>query len=96
MAIYVDDVFVPARIGAHQSRWCHLMTDGEIQGLHAFARSIGAMRSWFHPHERLPHYDVPEDVRKKAVAAGAIEIGSEDRARLMTRGARPQNPDAKG
>lgn len=76
MTVFVDDVFIPARVGRLNAKWCHLMTDGPPEELHAFAQSIGLQRRWAQ-HEDRPerlHYDVTESVRTRAVTAGAVEI----------------------
>lgn len=85
VTIYVDNIFIPARVGRINGKWCHLMTDGPAEELHAFAQSIGLKRSWAQ-HEDRPdhlHYDVTEKVRAKAVAAGAVEVSWRDIAGLM-------------
>jgi hypothetical protein len=53
---------------------CHLICDGDLNELHAFATSIGMKRRWFQPHGAVPHYDLVESKREQAVAAGAIEL----------------------
>ena len=92
MTIYVDDVRIPATVGRYRDRrWCHLMSDQiDPAELHAFAQRIGLRRDWFQPGTRLgsrtehdpagDHYDVTEAMRRRAVAAGAVEI---DRAGLV-------------
>lgn len=54
---------------------CHLLADTEEE-LHAMAESIGMKRSWFQDGDShsMPHYDLVESRRKKAIANGAIEI----------------------
>lgn len=80
MAVYVDNVMIPARVGRISARWCHLIADSQEE-LHAFAESIGLKRSWFQPGKpflgkpsRHWHYDVTESKRRLAVAKGAQEI----------------------
>lgn len=72
--IYVDP---PMRFGwilrHREVRSCHLFTDGPIEGLHTFAKSIGLERDWFQD-ERIPHYDLTESRRERAIAAGAIPL----------------------
>lgn len=75
MTVYVDDMFMEARVGRLHSRWCHLMADTPEE-LHAFAQQIGLQRRWAQ-HEDDPamlHYDVTEGKRAVAVAHGAVEI----------------------
>lgn len=76
MAVYVDDVYIPAQLpGMRPAIWCHMTADTKDE-LHAFATSIGMSRSWFQdkPYGHW-HYDVTKTVRARAVRAGAIEIG---------------------
>ena len=87
MAVYVDDYFVPAKVKngnrSVRSRWCHMQADSREE-LDAMADRIGLKRSWIQypdtPWKR--HYDVTETRRAAAVAAGAIEIGMLDLARM--------------
>jgi len=52
---------------------CHLTADTE-QELHAFARRLGMRRYWFQvSRSGVPHYDLTERRRAKAVALGAKE-----------------------
>lgn len=75
--IYVDEPrgYLPSQIKG-QARlygdvWCHMATDGPIQELHDFARSIGLQRSWFQNHATVPHYDLTPGYRDRAIKAGA-------------------------
>lgn len=76
--IYVDNAFIKAKVRQHDSRWCHLLSDQEDpEELHLFAESIGLKRSYFQPSDFCwwyQHYDLTENKRKQAVAAGAKEI----------------------
>lgn len=94
MTIYVDSAYIRARVGRHDSRWCHLMSDQlDPAELHAFADRIGLRRSWFQPGKSLldrtkhdpvgDHYDVTEGKRREAVAAGAVEIDRQEFRALM-------------
>lgn len=53
---------------------CHLITDGDIEELHAFARRLGLKRSWFQDSPRTPHYDLNGNKRAAAVRLGATEV----------------------
>jgi hypothetical protein len=56
--------------------WCHLLADSDEE-LHAFAAGLGLKRAWFQEREAAPwkgHYDIPEELRADAVAAGAVEV----------------------
>lgn len=75
MTVYVDDVFIQARVGRISSRWCHLTADSDEE-LHEFAAQIGMRREWFQPNKRRPeanHYDLTEQRRAMAVRLGAVE-----------------------
>ncbi len=41
-------------------RWCHLVSDRDLEELHTFAEQLGFPRRGFHGD----HYDVPEDYRE--------------------------------
>ena len=74
--IYVDfpskNRFMP------RVQWCHMMTDGTLEELHAFARKIGLHRGWFQEHPVHPHYDLSLAYRTKAIHAGAQVVSSRD------------------
>jgi len=55
---------------------CHLTTDGDIDELHRFAKSIGVLRRWFQSHPLHPHYDLTERKREQAIALGAVFVPS--------------------
>jgi hypothetical protein len=82
MAVYVDalsewsggyrgDAAAQAkRVGScNGHRWCHMLSDGGDDELHAFAARIGLKRSWF----QGDHYDLTPSRREKAVRLGAVE-----------------------
>jgi hypothetical protein len=94
MTVYVDDVFIPATVGRHTSRWCHLFSDRNDAELHELARQIGLRRSYFQDTNKQGkpiklqshrHYDVTEGMRQKAIRAGAIEIPWREAAELSCR-----------
>lgn len=73
MTIYVDPIM------RHRSgEWCHMMTDGELSELHAFAQQIGLKRHWFQADKQTPHYDLRPSKRKLAVARGAQEVSTSE------------------
>lgn len=85
MTIYVDSVFIPARVGSIRGKWCHLVTDQyDSAELHPFAVKIGLKRAWFQFRSKqagggvgppwLWHYDVTEGMRLKAIDAGAVVL----------------------
>jgi hypothetical protein len=70
MAVYVDDAHIPWR----GRRWSHLQADTPEE-LHAFAAQLGLRRVWFQSKPGKPehdHYDVPDEVRGRAIALGAV------------------------
>jgi len=80
VSVYVDDAFIPARVGRVNARWCHLTADTQAE-LHAFAASIGLRRAWFQNKPRTRgrwHYDVTESVRAKALTRGAVPVSWRD------------------
>jgi hypothetical protein len=50
--------------------WAHLVSDASYDELHAFARQLGLRRRWF----QGDHYDVPTEVRARAIALGATPV----------------------
>ena len=81
MPVYIDPLLPCVPNGAW--RWTkssHLFAD-TLEELHAFAGRIGMKRAWFqHKPGRLPHYDLTEKRRGKAIALGALEM---DRRRAV-------------
>ena len=77
--IYVD----PLLPCAPTRRWpwstsCHLFGE-DIEKLHVFAESIGLNRQWFQNRpNRLPHYDLTESKRRRAINAGAAQVSGRD------------------
>lgn len=76
MSVYVDPLFDTRGFARAprclRPRACHLLADA-IEELHEFATGIGMRRAWFQAGP-IPHYDLSERRRARAVAAGAIEI----------------------
>ncbi len=66
MAILIDDPRWPA----HGRLWAHLVSDADLEELHAFAAANGIPRRGFD----LDHYDVPEEAVDRLVAAGAEPV----------------------
>ncbi|MFI8594988.1 DUF4031 domain-containing protein [Microbacterium sp. NPDC078428] len=67
MAILIDT----ARWPAHGRLWAHLISDDNLDELHAFARANGVPARSFD----RDHYDVPEDAVPRLIAAGARHVG---------------------
>jgi hypothetical protein len=91
VAVLVDAAIWPWR----GRRWAHLVSDVSLEELHAFADRLGLERAWF----QGDHYDVPTEVRQRAIALGASPVSSAVlvrrlRAAGLRRGARlAQLPD---
>lgn len=75
MAILIDDPRWPA----HGRLWSHLISDSDLDELHAFAASAGIPRRGFD----LDHYDVPEDAYDRLVQAGARPVDGHQLVRAL-------------
>lgn len=83
VAILID----PPRAEAHGRRWSHLVSDTDLEELHAFARGCGIPARGFEGD----HYDVPEERYDAVVAAGAEPVPARDLLRrLVASGLRMQ------
>ena len=60
-------------------RWCHLVSDSNLDELHQFAERVGVPRRGF----QGDHYDIPEELRQRVVLAGAQEVGSRELLRRL-------------
>ena len=83
MAVYVDSPIWER----WERRWCHLLADDEHE-LHVLAVAIGCRRERFQTKSRRPwvdHYDIDEERRAKAIAAGAIELTRAEVVALVAR-----------
>jgi hypothetical protein len=70
-------------------RWAHLVSDVGHDELHAFAARLGIPRLAFQDD----HYDIPAEVRERAVALGATPVdGTELVRRLHAAGLRRVRP----
>ena len=65
MAVYVDDARIPWR-GRH---WSHLVADSPEE-LHRAAAELGLRREWAQDKGRTLHYDLPDEVRERAIELG--------------------------
>lgn len=70
VTILVDEAIWPWRGG----RWAHLATDLELGELHGFANRLGVPRLAF----QGDHYDVPADLRRRAIEFGARAVSGRD------------------
>lgn len=85
VTILVDPPLVPA----HGRMWSHVASDESYDELHAFARRLGIPERGFD----RDHYDVPEEVYDRVVAAGAEPVTSRELVlRLRAAGLRRRRP----
>ncbi len=75
MAVLIDE----PRWWWRGRRWCHLVSDTSLDELHDFAAGLGIPRRAF----QGDHYDIPEEHRPAAVAAGALEVESRELVRRL-------------
>ncbi len=68
MAVYVDDARIPWR----GRRWSHLVADAPEE-LHRAAERLGLKREWAQDKGRTLHYDVPDELRERAIELGLAE-----------------------
>lgn len=75
MVILIDDPQWPA----HGRLWAHLVSDSDLDELHAFAAAAGIPRRAFD----RDHYDVPDERHADLVAAGAHPVGGKELVRRL-------------
>jgi hypothetical protein len=68
MAVYVDDARIPWR----GRRWSHLVADTPEE-LYAAAGQLGLRREWAQTGGRTLHYDLPDELRERAIELGVAE-----------------------
>jgi len=77
VSVYVDNPMPSAKPVGHfpeGTRWCHLIADSEVE-LHDFVSKLGMKREWFQAGPgRIPHYDLTESTRTRAIEEGAIPL----------------------
>lgn len=79
--IYVDEFrrWGPTSIRCFRAGSSHLTAD-TLGELHEMAAWVGLRREWFQGG-RVPHYDLTESRRAKALAAGAVFVPAKEQAR---------------
>jgi len=78
MTVYVDDAVHLWR----GRRWAHLMAD-TLDELHAMAGQLDIPRRAFQNKTSGAHYDVPSELRERAIDLGAVAISRHrDRAQV--------------
>jgi hypothetical protein len=55
-------------------QWAHLVSDVSYAELHAFAARLGLPPEAF----QGDHYDIPTDLRERAIAIGACEVDAKE------------------
>ncbi len=75
MTVLVDPAVWPWR----GRRWAHLVSDDSYEELHAFAERLGIPRRAF----QGDHYDVPADLRLRAIELGAVPVSSRELIRRL-------------
>ena len=68
MPVYVDD----ARIQWRGRQWSHLVADAPEE-LHRAAEQLGLKREWAQDKGRTLHYDIPDELRERAIELGLAE-----------------------
>lgn len=84
LTVYVDDWRQRATVRGRDDRWSHLLADDPDE-LHAMAAALGIPRRGYQQHRRsaaLNHYDLPETLRRRAIALGAVPVTWRQMARL--------------
>ncbi|MDQ0725180.1 DUF4031 domain-containing protein [Microbacterium sp. W4I20] len=88
MTVLVDDPIWPA----HGRLWAHLVSDTDLDELHAFAKAHDVPARAFD----LDHYDVPADLIPRLLAAGAEHVGGKELVRrLIASGLRVRGRDRR-
>lgn len=83
MAVYVDDMLLPAQVGRIKAKWSHLYADTERE-LHRFAKKLGMQRRWAQKSgTALAHYDLTESKRREAIRLGAVPVGYMSQAAMQ-------------
>lgn len=72
--ILVDELREYPHTALPFKHWSHMVSDESFEELHAFAARLGIPRHRF----QGDHYDLPAFVRVRAVAAGAVEVGTRE------------------
>ena len=77
--ILVDELREYPETGLPFRHWCHMVSDADFEELHEFAARLGIPRRRF----QGDHYDLPPFLRERAVALGAVEVGTRELTRRM-------------
>lgn len=78
MSVFVDDMKLRAKVGNIDAVWSHLGADS-LEEMHEFAQRLGLKRSWFQVSSSgIPHYDITQSMRAKAIKMGAEEVTTQE------------------
>ena len=85
--LYVDHplempVAVCPKHGQLGTVWAHLMTDGAVEELHAFATKLGLKPNRF-VADPIPHYPITAHMAGDALARGARSLSRKDLCKLL-------------
>jgi hypothetical protein len=73
-------ILVDAAIWPHRGRrFAHLVSDRSEEELHAFAARLGLQRRWY----QGDHYDIPSQLRERAIALGAEPVSAAELVRRV-------------
>ena len=72
--ILVDELRAYPHTPLPFKHWSHMVSDESFEELHAFATRLGIPRRRF----QGDHYDLPPHLRARAVALGAVEVGTRE------------------
>jgi len=64
---------------------CHLVSDECERELLDFAARLRIPLAWYQAGSTVPHFDLSPGWRRKAIAAGAVEVGLHGMAEAMKR-----------
>lgn len=73
-----------------KQKWCHLMSDTSIEELKEFASRLGLKQAWFQEGS-LPHFDLSNAMRYKAIRMGAQECATYEDLRNLFEKVRAYN-----
>jgi hypothetical protein len=80
MAVLVDPLREYPDAGLPWTQWCHMVSDDGFDELHTFAARMGIPRRRF----QGDHYDLHPVLRDRAVALGALEVGTGELVERMS------------
>lgn len=75
MPVYVDRLYYHGfKLYGVNRASCHLFADS-LEELYHFGDALGLKREWIHKSNMgIPHYDISNNKRKKAIEQGAIYL----------------------